>query len=50
LPKDTELSSKRVSYEPGLAAMSIIPAFGRLRRENHEFEDSLGYTLKMINK
>jgi hypothetical protein len=26
--------------------MPIIPAFRRLRLKNHEFQDSLGYTLR----
>jgi hypothetical protein len=31
---------------PGAVVHTIIPAFGRLRQEDHEFKTSLGYVAK----
>jgi hypothetical protein len=33
-----------------VVATPVIPALGKLRRENCEFEDSIGYTVRPVSK
>lgn len=40
---DAALPHRR-KQKPGTVAHTLIPALGRLRQEDHEFEASLGHT------